>query len=275
MTTSRSERLLIEAMAKHLPPSAASLRLVDIGGRASATFMALRADLDVVLTPGRADTWQLPANTIDAIIAYDCEPDEQLLAAALSALRPGGRLIMLSPKGKPDEKWVKSLETGGFTRILVEPAKESPRAVGVLMRGEKPHTEEHTADRIKQVAERDNEPVVKRSSRYVHLLIQQTPNVPAWRLKKDETLEWQAAAIANGGETILLAFSSLPKAVEFMQPSVLAGHIKDVNKVAKFSWETARAWPYPIMLNPSDEIFDTQIAVFVSIDPATAEASDE
>ena len=255
MTTSRSERQLIEAMAKHLPPSAASLRLVDIGGKASATFMALRADLDVVLTPGRADTWQLPPNTIDSVIAYDCEPDEFLLAAALSALRPGGRLIMLSPKGKPDEKWVKTLETGGFTRILVEPAKDSPRAVGVLMRGEKPHTEEHTADRIKQVAERDNEPVVKRSSRYVHLLIQQTPNIPAWRLKKDEKLEWQAAAIAGDGETILLAFSSLPKAVEFMQPSVLAGHIKDVNKVAKFSWETARAWPYPDHAQPQRRNF--------------------
>ena len=48
MTTSRSEQLLMEAMAKHLPPSAASLRLVDIGGRTSAVFMALRADLDVV-----------------------------------------------------------------------------------------------------------------------------------------------------------------------------------------------------------------------------------
>lgn len=275
MTAARIERLLIEAMAKHLPPSAASLRLVDIGGRASAVFTEIRADVDVVLTPGRADTWQLPPNSIDAVVAYDCAPEEHLLATALSALRPGGRLIMLSPKGKPDEKWVKLLEAGGFTRILVEAGTETPKAMGILMRGEKPHTEDHTVDRIKQVAGRDNEAAARRSSRYVHLLIQQTPNMPAWKLKKGEKIEWQAAAVIGEAETILLAFSSLPKAVEFMQPSVLAGHIKDVNKVARFSWETVRAWPYPIMLNPSDEIFDTQAAVFVPIDPQTAEAADE
>jgi len=76
-------------------------------------------------------------------------------------------------------------------------------------------------------------------------------------------------------ETVLLAFSSLPKAVEFMQPAVLAGHILDVNKVAKFAWGVVQALPYPIMLNPSDEIFDTQPVVFVAVDPATAEAPDE
>jgi len=45
MTGVRVERQLIEAMAKHLPPSAASLRLVDIGGRAGAVFAEARADL--------------------------------------------------------------------------------------------------------------------------------------------------------------------------------------------------------------------------------------
>jgi len=275
MTGARLERLLIEAMAKHLPPSAASLRLVDIGGRASPVFTETRVDLDVVLTPGRSDTWQLPADSIDAVVAYDCAPDDMLLAAALSALRPGGRLILLDPKGKPDSTLVTALELGGFTRILVAVGVESPKAVGVLMRGEKPHTEEHTVERIKQVAGRDNEAVARRSSRYVHLLIQQTPNKPAWKLQKGEQIEWRAVAVAGAGESVVLAFSSLPKAVEFMQPAVLAGHITAVNQVAKFSWETARAWPFPIMLNPSDEIFDTQMVVFVAVDPATAEAADE
>src|SRR5690349_4840832 len=157
MAGARVERQLIEAMAKHLPPSAASLRLVDIGGRANAVFADLRADLDVVLTPGRADTWQLPPNSIDAVVAYDCQPDNLLLASALTALRPGGRLVLVDPRGKPDETLVKILEAGGFTRILVERGSESPKLVGVLMRGEKPHTEEHTADRIK-IAQRDNAP---------------------------------------------------------------------------------------------------------------------
>jgi hypothetical protein len=267
---------LIEAMAKHLPPSAASLRLVDIGGRAGAVFAEARADLDIVLTPGRADTWQLPQNSIDAVVAYDCQPDNLLLASALSALRPGGRLIILDPRGKPDDTLVKLLEAGGFTRILVETGAESPKPVGVLMRGEKPHVEEHSVDRIKQVAARDDAPAAqRRASRYVHLLIQQTPNKPAWTLKKDDALEWQAVAVAGENETVLLAFSSLPKAVEFMQPAVLAGHILDVNKVAKFSWEVVRALPFPVMLNPSDEIFDTQAVVLVAVDPQTAEAADE
>ncbi|MEO8607782.1 MAG: hypothetical protein ABI690_07880 [Chloroflexota bacterium] len=273
MTAARVERLLIEAMAKHLPPSAASLRLVDIGGRAGAVFAEARADLDIVLTPGRADTWQLPQNSIDAVVAYDCQPDNLLLASALSALRPGGRLIMLDPRGKPDETLVKLLESGGFTRILVETGAESPKPTGVLMRGEKPHVEAHTVDRIKEVAARDTPQ--RRAGRYVHLLIQQTPNKPAWKLKKDEALDWQAVAVAGDNETVLLAFSSLPKAVEFMQPAVLAGRILDVNKVAKFAWAVVQALPYPIMLNPSDEIFDTQAPVFVQVDPTAAEEPDE
>ncbi|MBZ0285971.1 MAG: hypothetical protein K8I30_00045, partial [Anaerolineae bacterium] len=144
---------------------------------------------------------------------------------------------------------------------------------GVLMRGEKPHLEEQTAARIKQVAARDN--AQRRAGRYVHLLIKQTPNQPAWKLKPGEPLDWEAVAVAGDNETVLLAFSSLPKAVEFMQPAVLAGHILDVNKVAKYAWGVVQALPYPIMLNPSDEIFDTQAAVFVEVDPAKAEEADE
>jgi len=275
MTAPRVERQLLEAMVKHLPPSASSLRLVDIGGRAGAVFAERRADVHIVLTPGRADTWQLPPDSIDAVVGYDCEPFELLLGEAFTALRPGGRLILMNPQGKPSESLVKTLESAGFTRILVETGVESPKPVGVLIRGEKPHTEEHTADRIKQVAGQDDAPAARRSSRYVHLLIQQTPNKPAWKLKQGERIEWQAVAVLGQGETVVLAFSSLPKAVEFMQPSVLAGQIKDVNKVAKFSWETARAWPFPIMLNPSDEILDMQEVVFVAVDPQTAEAGDE
>jgi hypothetical protein len=53
MAVSGDERLLIAAMAKHLPPSAASLRLVDIGGRAGGILAEMRPDLDILLTPGR------------------------------------------------------------------------------------------------------------------------------------------------------------------------------------------------------------------------------
>lgn len=266
------DSLLIEAMGKHLPPSGATLRLVDIGGRAGAILTEKRADLDVVLTPGQRDSWQLPPNSLDAVVGYGCTLDADLLSAALTSLRPGGRLILLNPNGEPAEALVDTLAAAGYTRILVEPGVETPSPAGVLMRGEKPHTEAHTTDRIKQTAGRD---AGRRAGRYIHLLIQQTPNKPVWKLEPDELIEWQAVAVAGDNETVLLAFSSLPKAVEFMQPAVLAGHIRDVNKVAKFSWDIAKNWPFPMMLNPSDEIFDTERVVMVSIDPQTAEAPDE
>ncbi|MGH2523683.1 MAG: hypothetical protein ACRDH2_14360, partial [Anaerolineales bacterium] len=51
----------------------------------------------------------------------------------------------------------------------------------------------------------------------------------------------------------LLAFSSLVKAVAFMQAAILAKFIGGVNKVGKFRAEAARAWPLPLALNPSFE----------------------
>lgn len=266
------ERLLIEAMVKHLPPSAASLRLVDVGGRAAPVFFEFLPDLDVILSPGMDDGWLMKPDSIDAVVAYDCSPSDHLLESALMALRPGGRLIIMVAEGEPSEVLVKTLEDAGYTRILVEPGLEQPERLGVLMRGEKPHTEERTVDRVKQVAGRD---AGSRGGRYVHLLIQQTPNKPAWKLKPNEMIKWQAVGVAGNDETIVLAFSSLPKAVEFMQPAVLAGRIKEVNKIAKFKWEVARDWPFPMMLNPSDEIFDTQVVALLAVDPQTAEAPDE
>ncbi len=272
VTDSGIERLLIQTMAKHLPPSAASLRVVDVGGYAAETLVDFRPDVDVILSPGTNDGWLVKPNSIDAVVAYDTALSDHLLESALVAMRPGGRLIILDTNGEPSEAAVKTLEDAGYTRILVEAGLEHPSSVGVLMRGEKPHTEERTVDRIKQVAGRDN---TKRSGRYVHLLIQQTPNKPAWKLAPGEKVEWQAVSVAGDGEIVVLAFSSLPKAVEFMQPAVVAGRIKDVNKIAKFRWEVARDWPFPVMLNPSDEIFDTHAATLLTVDPDTAEAPDE
>jgi hypothetical protein len=272
MTDSGMERSLIEAMAKHLPPSAASLRLVDVGGQAAEILLELRPDVDVILSPGTNDGWLVKPDSIDAVVAYGAAPVDNLLEAALMALRPGGRLIILDLQAQPSEGLVKLLEDGGYTRILVEPGAEHPAPLGVLMRGEKPHTEERTVDRAKQVARRDS---AARGVRYIHVLIQQTPNKPAWKLEAGEKVDWQAVAVVGQGETVLLAFSSLPKAVEFMQPAVMAGHVKDVNKIAKFRWEVARDWPFPIMLNPSDEIFDTQAVALLAVDPRTAEAPDE
>ncbi len=58
-----------------------------------------------------------------------------------------------------------------------------------------------------------------------------------------------------------------------MQPAVIAGRIKDVNKVAKFSRATAQDWH--VLINPALDLLDRREVVFVSIDPTLAETPDE
>jgi hypothetical protein len=244
--------------------------LLDVEGRAGKMLAALRPDLDTVSVKGAPGGWNLSPDTFDAVAVYDEFLSEDLLQVALAALRPGGRLIVIQPDGAPSEAPVLALETAGYTRILVESALVEPLPTGALIRGEKPHTEINTIDRVQQVARRDSG-----AARYVHLLIQQTPNKPVWALDSGERVEWQAVAVAGDNETVLLGFSSLPKAVAFMQPAVVAGHIKDVNKVAKFLLAKVRAWPYPLLMNPTEDILDTNALVMLPIDPATAEKPDE
>lgn len=74
---------------------------------------------------------------------------------------------------------------------------------------------------------------------------------------------------------MILAFTSLPKAVAFMQPAVLAGRIKDVNKVGKFSRETALGWTVPVILNPPLDSIEARTMIFLPVDAHSAEAPDE
>ncbi|MBZ0297230.1 MAG: hypothetical protein K8L99_32020 [Anaerolineae bacterium] len=268
----------IQALVKHLPPSGASLRLLDIDDMTGVLLAKQRADL-LIQPVARDVRWNLDADSVDAITAYGASPDADFLAQALNVLRPGGRLIMVDPMGEPDASLVELLEDAGFTRILVEPAYENS---GVLIRGEKPHTEQHTVDRIKQVAAQDQvhqgddtDPLANYRGRYVHLLVRQMPNKPVWALKPDERIAWEAVALERDHEPVLLAFSSLPKAVAFMQPAVVAGWIKDVNKVPKFSKETAQCWPQRVCLNVTVDALRDETFVTVSVDPTTAEAPDE
>lgn len=261
-------RLFVQAMAKHLPPSSAALRLLDVGSAAGETLAEQRGDLDVTTAHEKGD-WPFPSDSFDAVTAFDISVDNNFLHKVLTVLRPGGRFIWVRPAGGPSREHVDTLEQTGFTRILVEAALDSG---GVLMRGEKPHTEEHTIDRIRQVAARDvASDLTAYSGRYVHLLIQQTPNKPVWALQAGEPITWRAVTLDGA----LLAFSSLPKAVAFMQPAVLSGAIKDVNKVAKFSRETAQAWMWPVLLNPSLELLNGRAISLIEVDPITAEAPDE
>lgn len=272
MASPRTARILTEAMVKHLPPSASRLSLLDVNGKAREILEKHRPDLVITVVEG--SEWGVPSQAFDAVTAFDEDLRGDLLDAALNALRPGGRLIVMATDGDPDEGRVKTLEQYGYTRILVETGAECPLPVGVLMRGEKPHVTDDTNARVRVAADKDNDTqsLETFSGRYVHLLIRQSPNKPAWAIRADEPVTWEAVTLDGA----LLAFSSLPKAVAFMQPSILAGRIGGVTKVAKFSKETARAWSLPVILNPAPDILETDAAVDTfMIDPDTAETPDE
>ena len=162
----------------------------------------------------------------------------------------------------------------GFVRILVEPALDD---LGLLIRGEKPHDSADTIERIQSVARREGDRLSLSdfNGRYIHLLIQQHPRKPIWKLDPGERIRWRAAALRRYPQPALLGFSSLPKAVGFMQPAVLAGLIKDINKVGKFSRATAESWAWDLVLNPAPDSIDKERLTYIEMDPATAEAPDE
>ena len=264
---------LAEVMVKHLPPSGSRLRLLDVGGRATATFLARRDDLEIDApdtlpvddTPDSADsvTFLGDVNTLSDAFFVD----------TLRLLRPGGRMIVADPNGAPDKTWVQRLEAAGHIRILVEGAESG----GVLIRGEKPHTTHSTFARVRVAAnaDADNLTLETFDGAYVFVLVQQSPNKPVWKLADDEELRWDAVTASDGNTQRMVAFTSLPKAVSLMQPAVMSGVVRDVNKVGKFSRETAVSWPYPVLLNPTLDALKTQTITLVPLDPTTAEAPDE
>ncbi len=264
---------LLEALRKHLPPSTAELKLLDINGETGAYLQAIRADVLPLSVGGQVATWMHPAESVDAVTAVDYMLNADFLAAALAVLRPGGRLIVANALGRAPGQIGAQLEAAGYVRILVEELTDG----GVLIRGEKRHNTADTLQRIQQVAgdDADRLDLATYRGRYVHLLIQQMPNKPVWRLQPDEPITWSALAVRIDNTPTLLAFSSLPKAVGFMQPAVLAGKIKDINKVGKFSKATAQTWTHPVLLNPAVSVLDHADSMLIAIDPDTAEAPDE
>lgn len=246
---------------------------------------------------------------------YRLEVQDLFLQAALRVLRPGGRLILLDPAGdKPAwgalkgvwKDWASSwaifkwqrdahgyerldtsalagvLQEAGFARILTE---KILGGYGILGRGEKPHVAASTMARVAVGAKgQDNleplsgEDLLSIQGRYIHLLIWQTPNKPVW---EDDfgTIEWQAAIVEDvHHQPLVLGFSSLPKAVAFMQEAVMVGAIQGINKIAKFSKETASAWAWGVLMNPTLEMVKTRYTLagrFVKIDPQLAERPDE
>lgn len=266
----------IGVMAKHLPPSGSALRLLDVGGGAGETLARMRPDLVVQPISTNLPDADVTAEGFDAVAVYDQALSPTLLRAALRGLRPGGRLIALLPREMPDAAWVSLLESHGYTRILVEPAL-TDAATGVLVRGEKPHTTSDTLERIRVASSQDDAltDLERYPGRFLYLLVRQTPNKPIWALREGERYSWDAVVILLDDTETMIAFSSLAKAVAFMQPAILAGHIRDINKVAKYSAATVRTWAIRVILNPADGYLANKSIRLRSIDPSQAEAADE
>lgn len=275
MNPERFKYHFVTAMAKHLPPSSSKLRLVDIDGQCGQVLAARRADLDIQLLA--VDDLQLsgrPPNSADAVVAYDVELKTGLLKRVLAMLRPGGRFIAVLPGGRVTKGCAELLEEHDYVRILVEAAVDE---LGLLIRGEKAHHSEDTWQRIQAVTGAEGDLLDLRTfkGRYVHLLIRQKPSKPMWKLAAEEKICWHALALQRGADKALLGFSSLPKAVGFMQPAVVAGRIQGINKVGKFDSARAMAWAWDVILNPRPDSIRSEQLAFVKIDPSTAEAPDE
>ena len=265
----------VAALAKHLPPSASSLRLLDIDGRCCAGLQELRKDLDIIA----CGVEQLPFAAIslaslDAVVAFEVALADELLATVMDLLRPGGRFVAVDSRATVDDSQLRALEAHGYIRILIEPAVDG---AGVLMRGEKAHTTSDTHERIRVAADADPDRLDLTTYRkpYLHLLIRQSPNKPVWQLRADEPISWHAAALLSQSQTTLLAFSSLPKAVAFIQPIALDGADLRINKVAKFARDSAAELGHPLLLNPTPESVSLVRLTWLPVDPALAEAPDE
>lgn len=355
LTANRLWRESVHEMARHFPPSGATLRLLDIGcGPANSALELLRLRPDVCIIGldrsrgmlrqaqqvvriasegGRvqlaeADACQLPlpANSLDAITAHSVyyllspEAKPAFLTEALRVLRPGGRLIMLDPAAIPyplsvihrapraalsvlawhavsrtherltPQSIARTLGTAGFARVLGERAVEG---CGVLSRGEKPFINQTPVERTADVAALDEDSATTNlqiihpvtgfdqvRGRNLFLLIQQTPNKPVWTLKPGELITWGVATASDNGVPVALAFTSLPKAVAFMQPAVIAGVLIGINKVAKFDRSVAARWDFPIVLNPTlDALRESSRyklpGALIGIDPQTAVTGEE
>ena len=268
MMALRLRRHFVLAMAKQLPPSSTTLRLLDLDGGSAAILREARADLQPI--PRRACS---PAS-LDAVVACDVALTSELLDEALKLLRGGGRFIAVQSQGTVRQQLGELLSERGYVRILVEPALDD---LGVMIRGEKAHASDNPLARIQSVAHQDADSLDMRRfrGRYLHLLVQQQPNIPAWARSPEDPISWRAAAIDALPQPMLLAFSSLPKAVGFMQAAVLAGALRDINKVGKFSRETAQTWALGLRINPSLESLRAEKLVYIDMDPASAEAPDE
>ncbi|MBL8045837.1 MAG: hypothetical protein JNL09_04810 [Anaerolineales bacterium] len=236
--------------AKHLPPSAGLPRVLVLD---EASQRELPVEIESMPEGAEAD----------AVVG--CVPPHNL-EQWFGRLRPGGRIILAH--AAPAEELLAALTAAGFVHCLVEPLANGL----TLYRGERPPLNSST-ERLNSLI--SNSQTI---SPFLFLLVHQTPNKPVWKLTPDEMLAWRAACVRNPftEQPTLLAFSSLVKAVAFMQKAVLAQWLVGINKVGKFPSQAVQTWPAPIILNPEFEAVRAwAIETPVNIDPHTAITGDE
>jgi hypothetical protein len=247
---------------KHLPPS---LDVPTVLVLDSASVANLPIDLNLVFLQ-EADT---PPGPFDAILGTN---SKHSLLDLYTLLRPGGRLILTSSDEDP-QLLLNNLNEAGFIHCLVETEE------GVtLYRGERPPigTPLERTEALASTAQNQQSEI--KNLNYVFLLVAQTPNKPAWRMADGEKITWQAATLLDGqSETpVLLAFTSLVRAVKFMQPAVLAQKFKGINKVGKFPSAIAQTWQLPLVLNPEfDDLRDAAPGPMWEVDPQIAITGEE
>ncbi len=242
-------------LARHLPPSADLPRVLALDTDAAGELKAAAH----VTGPDQA---QGAGGPYDAI-AGSLPPEPEALGRLWRQLRPGGRVILTAAAGEP-QALLQALVAAGFIHCLIEPA-----GARTLYRGERPPAGS-SLERQKRLAGAGLSEAVQPEAaqretpqrgiseaalpRYLFLLITQTPNKPVWKLQPGDAVEWHAATLLDAdGRPRLAAFSSLPKAVAFMQNAILARMLSGVNKVGKFPASAAQAWPVPLLLNPDFE----------------------
>ncbi|MFZ4825783.1 MAG: hypothetical protein ACOYLB_00365 [Phototrophicaceae bacterium] len=261
---------LARFMAKHLPPSHSKLSVWDTSQVLGRLIQQSRADLHWVTIQPQAE--------VDAVLFLN--PDTPLttdfVARLASPLRYGGRLIGIIQGGQLNREMVATLESAGLTRILLEYLNDDDPTLGVLLRGEKAWHTASTFKRIQDVAQADADRLTLStySGSYLYFPLIQKPNKPIWKLSPDEKLTWEG--VAWEGETACrLGFTSLPKAVGFMQWVVMRGLVKDVNKIGKYRRSTVENWQTSLFINPLPEDCLTQTLILLPLNPAEAEQSDE
>ncbi len=268
----------LQEIARQFPPSDATLQLLDLSTDAEVrAFLALqRTDIDIHATELSATS-----RVYDAILAVNLSLSESQLLQLRQYLRQGGRIILFNQSYNDPQKAADELTNAGFERVLAERLED-----GILYRGEQPYIGTlSTLERVSVVAKEFNDAkiisntdVEKVKSRFLFVLIRQTPNLPTWRMTTDTEIQWSMVAIETTQYPILvLAFTSLPKAVAWMQQAILDGFLAEVHKIAKFSKTTVSTWQFPLLLNSKfEEVCQLATSVqLIDIDRHTAEASDE